>query len=174
MTQFVSAPGTLCAALVLALTPLTALAQDTDDAASRNQALVKRFFDTTLSAGDVSDIDQIIAEGYVQHNPLVPQGRDGFVSGLAEFRGAFPDYRSRIDRIVATDTEVWVLHTASGTQCGTYFDMAPSQRRFEIQILDIFRIEDGLLAEHWDVFPADRMMAQLADVAQPAQPAACG
>lgn len=168
MTKSVSIAGTICLGLVSGFLGAAAHAD-----APGNLALVTGFFETTPNPGDAAALDRIMAEDYVQHNPFVPQGREGFRTGLAEFRTAFPDYRSRIDRIVATDEEVWVLHTASGTQCGVYFGMPPTGRRFEIQVADIFRIVDGQLAEHWDVFPAERMMTQLSDAAAPTNPGAC-
>jgi steroid delta-isomerase-like uncharacterized protein len=168
MTKFVSATGTILTGLLCGLVGTAAHAE-----APENLALVTGFFETTLNAGDVAALDQIMAEDYIQHNPFVPQGRDGFRAGLAEFRAAFPDYSSRIDKIVATDDEVWVLHTASGTHCAAYFGMPPTERRFEVQVTDIFRIAEGRLAEHWDVFPAERMMAQLSDAAAPTNPGAC-
>jgi ketosteroid isomerase-like protein len=121
-TLFVSTSATLSVAIVAGVFGIAAHAEVPD-----NLALVTRLFETTLNTGDVTEIDQIMTEDYVQHNPFVPQGRDGFVNALADFRAAFPDYRSRMDRIVATDEEVWVLHTASGTHCSPYFGMDPDR-----------------------------------------------
>jgi predicted SnoaL-like aldol condensation-catalyzing enzyme len=43
-----------------------------------------------------------------------------------------------------------------------------------VQVADVFRIVDGKFAKHWDVFPAERMVAQLTDKAAPKIPAVCG
>jgi len=114
-----------------------------------------------------------MTEAYVQHNPFVPSGRDGFIDALAEFRSAFPNYRSEIDQIAVDGDRVWVLHMATGTQCGSYFGIEAEGRSFEIQVVDIFRIEDGKLAEHWDVFPAERLVAQLTDASREADMSGC-
>lgn len=166
----VSVAGITGVALAAMLHPTISNAQGMEGS---NEALVRVLFEEVLNEGDTSGLPGLMIEDYVQHNPFVPQGREGFVQGLSAFRAAFPDYRSTIDQIAMDGDRVWVLHTARGTQCAEYFGVPAAGRAFEVQVVDIFRIEDGRLAEHWDVFPAERMVAQLTDTDAPADPARC-
>ena len=154
--------------VLLSFAPSTA-----QEAEHGNAVLVRTFFDQVLNAGDVTILSETMTETYIQHNPFVPSGRDGFVNALADFRGAFPNYRSEIDQMAVDGDRVWVMHTAVGTHCASYFGIEAEGRSFEIQVVDIFRIEDGRLAEHWDVFPAERLIAQLTDESREADMSEC-
>lgn len=134
---------------------------------SEREAVVLRLFREVLNEGRLNVADELIAEGYVQHNPLVPQGLDGFKDGLAAFRTAFPDYSSSVEDIGIDGDRIWVRHTARGTFQAPYFGIEPTGRPFEIAVADVFRIEtrpDGrsVLVEHWDVFPFLDLLAQVA------------
>lgn len=127
----------------------------------QNKMLVRDFFEVVLNEGELSRAGEFVAEDYVQHSPMVPQGLDGFVEGLATWRTAFPDYTSTIKDIIAEGDRVWVWHTATGTHMDDYFDLAATGNRFELEVLDVFAVRDGKLAEHWDLFNLSALMNQL-------------
>lgn len=139
-----------------------------------SETLVRRLFDEALNQGQFDAVPDLVAEGYVQHNPLVPQGRDGFLVGLSAFRAAFPDYASTIEDVAVSGDRVWVRHTARGTFRGAYLGIEPTGRSFEISVADVFQVQEGpdgrlRLAEHWDVFPFLDLLAQVAPDAALAQ-----
>jgi steroid delta-isomerase-like uncharacterized protein len=123
--------------------------------------LVYTFFDTVLNAGRLELAQEYIAPEYVQHNPMVPQGLQGFVDGLSAWRVSFPDYHSTIKDVIAEGDRVWVWHTARGTQQGAFGELPASGRTFELDVRDIFRVENGKFAEHWDLFNVPALMQQL-------------
>lgn len=123
--------------------------------------LVRAFFDHVLNASCLDLAKEYIAPDYVQHNPMVPQGLQGFVDGLAAWRASFPDYHSTIKDVIAEGDRVWVWHTARGTQQGSFGNLPASGRAFELDVLDVFRVENGKFAEHWDLFNMPALMQQL-------------
>ena len=127
----------------------------------RNKTLVRDFFEVVLNEGELSRAGEFVAEDYVQHNPLVPQGLDGFKEGLGAWRTAFPDYRSTIKDIIAEDDRVWVWHTATGTHINDYAGLPATGNRFELDVLDVFRVRGGKLEEHWDLFNFSALADQL-------------
>lgn len=126
-----------------------------------NKQLVRDFFEVVLNAGELSRAGEFVTEDYVQHNPTIPKGLDGFVEGSGTWRAAFPNYHSTIKDIIAEDDRVWVWHTATGTQTGDYFDLAATGNHFELDVLDVFLVRDGKLAEHWDLFNFSVLVDQL-------------
>lgn len=76
--------------LAALLSPTQSSAQDNEEA---NKTLVQNFFERVLNAGDTGPLSEMMSESYIQHNPFVPSGREGFKEGLSDFRSAFPDYR---------------------------------------------------------------------------------
>lgn len=105
-----------------------------------NKALVVNFVETVLQGGDASNITDFISpEQYIQHNPQIGTGLDGLGAAL----GAMAEAGITM---VYTDTPIVVaqgnfVFTASE---GTFGD-APTA------FFDLFRVEDGLIVEHWDV-----------------------
>lgn len=107
-----------------------------DDRPRRNKALVLEAMTSLFQRHDASAVERLYARDYIQHNPNIPQGRDALraiVAGLPEHVFYEPGL------IVAGDDLVAIHGRIRG-----WAD--------EPQIVvDIFRIEDGRLAEHWDV-----------------------
>jgi predicted SnoaL-like aldol condensation-catalyzing enzyme len=97
----------------------------------RNKAVVLDFYDRFFNKGDASAVDQLLVEHYIQHNPGVPDGRDAIKPFVAQ--GPFP---ADVKRIVAEGNLV-VAHV--------YYPILDSAA------VDIFRLHDGLIVEHWDV-----------------------
>ncbi|MEM6430940.1 MAG: ester cyclase [Deinococcota bacterium] len=126
-----------------------------------NKQLVETFFTVVLNEGNLARAGEFIATDYIQHNPMVPQGLEGFVEGLALWRDAFPNYNSSINDIIAEGDKVWVWHTATGTHINDYFDLAATGNTFELDVLDIFVVRDGKLTEHWDIFYFSVLARQL-------------
>ena len=104
-----------------------------------SRALVVDFYDRFFNHHDVSAAD-VIADAYKQHNPQVPDGKAPFVD---YFRGYFeknPLARNRIVRSAVTDDLVYLhVHATNG-------DGDRGQA-----IVDIFRVRDNRIVEHWDV-----------------------
>jgi predicted SnoaL-like aldol condensation-catalyzing enzyme len=77
---------------------------------------------------------------YIQHNPSAPDGIGGFKAFIGFLREKFPDSRSEIKRAFA-DGDYVILHVHSVREKDTRGRA----------IVDIFRLENGKIVEHWDV-----------------------
>ncbi|WP_197717558.1 nuclear transport factor 2 family protein [Pannonibacter phragmitetus] len=107
-----------------------------DDRPQRNKALVLEAMTSLFQRHDAQAVDRLYAPDYIQHNPGIPQGRDALraiVEGLPEHVHYEPG-------LIIADGDLVAIH-------GRIRGWAD-----EPQIaIDIFRVEDGKLAEHWDV-----------------------
>lgn len=118
-----------------------AFAEDRDLAKEEaNRKLVVSFYDRVFNDHDLSVAEEVVAEDYIQHNPFVPDGRAPFVDYFKGYFAENPDAKARIVRSAADGDLIW-LHIES-----TNGDKSPP-----VAIVDIFRVEDGKIAEHWDV-----------------------
>ncbi len=80
-------------------------------------------------------------EGYIQHNPNVPSGpAAGFVESISGLFERFPDWSTEIKRVITEGDLVVVHHHVRQTKD----DLGSA-------VVDIFRVIDGKLIEHWDV-----------------------
>jgi predicted SnoaL-like aldol condensation-catalyzing enzyme len=105
-----------------------------------NKKIVIDFYDKALNQKDFEAAAKHFGPRYIQHNPLVPNGPDGLKGLVALLKEKFPNSRSEIKRAIA-EGDLVVLHVHSVRE--------PGQRGRAI--VDIFRLENGKIVEHWDV-----------------------
>lgn len=124
---------------------------------------VKHFYDTVFQTGDIDAVSLTMADDFVDHAPWPghPATREGFQSGTAEMRLAFPDLTVEPTKMIAEDDKVAVIVRITGTQHGEFMGNPPTGRTFEIEAVDILRVKEGKLLEHWGVMDVERMLAQL-------------
>ncbi len=150
----------IVAALIFAsmgLVPELASAQN----AAKNKALVQGMMDEVFNRHDLSKIDNAMAEGYVQHNPFVPQGRAGFRGYMQATFAAVPDWRFELRKISAEGDLVWTYGSYSGTPKSQWGQIPPTGKSFNMDAADLWRIKDGYIVEHWDVLDVNGMLRQL-------------
>lgn len=108
-----------------------------------NEELVVQFYDKVFNQRlDVKKLAmQYLTEDYIQHNPYVPTGRQGFIDAIGGYLPLVPDTKWDIKQVI-TDGDLVVLHihvhSLSDTGPGT-------------ALVDIFRVCRGKIVEHWDV-----------------------
>lgn len=139
MTSFLRSAA-LAAGLILALATGPAQSASRDLAAEEaNRELVIAFYNRFFNDHDIGAAD-VVAEDYIQHNPRLPDGKDTLVSFFTGFFKDNPRWRERIVRS-GTDGDLVFLqvHATNG----------PDDRGQAI--MEIFRVKDGKIVEHWDV-----------------------
>jgi predicted ester cyclase/phenylpyruvate tautomerase PptA (4-oxalocrotonate tautomerase family) len=106
--------------------------------------------------------DQIMDEGYVQHNKLVETGRKGLLAFMRYVFQAVPDTRFVVHDVFATKDRVVTRWTWTGTLKGDGFlGVAPKGQRIEFDGIDIWSVRNGKLYEHWDEFDWPRALIEL-------------
>lgn len=135
-----------------------AMAQNT---LQENKQLLANFGAEVFDKKELSSLHSYMHEGYIQHNPLVPQGLTGFKQFFADWFNAVPDWNYSLTKIVAEGDTVWAYGTYSGTQQGDWLGIPATNKSYSIAAVDIFRIQDGKLAEHWDVIDVYGLFKQL-------------
>ena len=105
-----------------------------------NKNTVMAFYQAAINGKDFDAAAKFIGARYVQHNPLIADGIDGFKAFVGYLGETFPKLRAEIKRIFA-DGDFVIVHTHGVRE--------PGQRGSAI--VDIFRLEDGKIVEHWDV-----------------------
>ena len=138
-----------------------------DDSES-NKRLVESFVDAVFINHDLTSLDRYMTDGYIQHNPDVPQGKAGFIEFFVKTFSAMPDFRYSVKKIVAEGDQVWVYSTTSGTHTsGPWLDVPPTGNKLHFDVVDMFRVENGKVAEHWDVADTLGLFSQLGKVKIP-------
>lgn len=136
----------------------TAMAQDTPES---NKALLGQFAAEVFEKKDFSNLENLMDENYIQHNPLVAQGSAGFKQFFSTWFNAVPDWQYTLEKLVAEGDTVWAYGVYSGTQQQEWLGIPATNKAYRIHAVDIFRVEDGKLAEHWDVIDTYGLFKQL-------------
>ncbi len=109
----------------------------TADQSARNKALVLEAFDTLFNKKDIAAAERFWSPAYIQHSAHIPPGREGLFA-LIE---AVPREMRYENALIMAEGDKVMLH-------GRFSNIgAPA----DWIVVDIVRVENGLLAEHWDV-----------------------
>ena len=104
-----------------------------------NKELLQAFYEEVFNGHDVDAARKYLREDYIQHNPGVGQGREAFIDAFRKKFEMVPTFHLDVKRIIV-DEDIAAVHLhATGL---------PGQS--ESVVVDIYRLQDGLLAEHWD------------------------
>ena len=107
---------------------------------SENHRLVSDMYERVLQPLDSSRVDEFFAPDYIQHSPLAATGAQGLKDFLDWARARSPHAEHRLQRLFV-DGEYVIAHV--------HVIINPGDRGNAV--VDIFRIADGRIAEHWDV-----------------------
>jgi len=100
-----------------------------------------------LQYGHLELADKAMAPGYIQHNPNVPTGRDGFKTFFARFAKPEPikeDWKKKPVLILTSGNIVFFLVENEGK------DPADPSKTYKYNWFDMLRVDDGMIQEHWD------------------------
>ena len=130
------------------------------DSAAIGAALLDRYV-AAANAHDTSSFPELFTEAYIQHSG---RGPSGLAAQIENFRGILsrmPDMQVRVeDRIIAGD-KVVARMAFSATHTQPLQGIAPTGRRFTLKTIDIWRVENGKFAEHWDLVDFPGLLKQL-------------
>ena len=114
-------------------------------AEQENMKLVQGLYEEVLNGRDTALADRYLSADFVQHNPLFGEGRNGYREFVEEFFFAkFSDLRVSTAIAVAQNDRVLSFTKWQG-------HAADQDKELEVEIADLYRIQDGKLIEHWDV-----------------------
>ena len=107
---------------------------------------------------------------YIYHGPGGQElrGRDG-IRGLWEaFLTAFPDLTASVDEAISEGDNVALRWNVKGTHTGDFLGIPASGKSITLPITEVFRVENGILAEAWDQYDRLHLLEQIGAV--PTQP----
>jgi predicted SnoaL-like aldol condensation-catalyzing enzyme len=105
-----------------------------------NKKNVVEFYNRALNEKNFDAASKYLGARYTQHNPVAADGPEGLKAFLGFLRDKFPNSRSEIKRVFAEGDYV-ILHVHAVREPGTRGRA----------IVDLFRLENGKIVEHWDV-----------------------
>jgi len=109
--------------------------------AEQNKITVREFYDLAFNQRQPdAAVAKYVGASYRQHNPMAGDGPAPFIGYVRWLAGAQPDFRFEFKRFVA-EGDLVVVHS----------HLVPSAGARGTAVMDIFRLENGKIVEHWDV-----------------------
>ena len=132
-----------------------------------NREIVEMLCAEVFNKHSFKMLDQYMRDDYIQHNQDVPQGKAGFKNFFTNTFKSIPDFGYTIKRIVAEGDFVMLWAATTGTHTGgAWLDHLPTGNKINIDVVDIFRFQEGKIAEHWDVADTFTLFSQVGVVEQ--------
>ncbi len=151
--------------------PREAGGRRTSVSAEENKAVVRRFIEEVQNNGNVDATDEYIAADIVNHTPPpgVSPDLEGAKQIFAMIRAGFPDHDAVVEDQVAEGDKVATYKTFTGTHEGEFAGVPPTGKRATIRVIDIVRLRDGKIVEHWNIVDQLGLMQQLGVIPTPEQ-----
>ncbi|MBT2548119.1 ester cyclase [Arthrobacter sp. ISL-65] len=132
---------------------------------ANGSGLIERFYREIIEGGNLSLIDELATDDYLDHEealPGQPPGKEGVRYFVNAVRTAFPDIRVKSLEPSLADGNMEACHVVlTGTHRGEMAGVAGTGKSVEFGGTDIIRVEDGKVAEHWGTTDNMRLMQQI-------------
>ena len=132
--------------------------------AAETTATYDRLLDRYLAAvnaHDTSAFPEIFTEAYIQHSGRSPSGLQAQIANFQRIFANWPDFQSRFEDRIFSGEKIVVRTTFSATHSRDVLGFAPTGKRVSWGAIDIWRVENGKLAEHWDMVDVAGLLKQL-------------
>jgi steroid delta-isomerase-like uncharacterized protein len=136
-----------------------------------NKAIVRRIYEEVISKGNLALLDELCAPDIVDHAALPgsPPGREGVRQWFTLIRTAFPDTQVTVEDLIAEGDKVVARVRPEGTQHGEFLGIPPTGKYMTITAMDMFRVADGKIVEHWGEQDMLGLLQQLGAIPTPEQ-----
>ncbi len=117
----------------------------------QNSRLVQRALEEVFGAGNLSAVDEIFHEDFINHDagPRTPPGPEGLKVTVGWLHQSFSDLHYEIEDEIAAGDKVVVRVVSSGRHTGPFIGFPATGRTFSVEQIHIYRIADGKIIEHW-------------------------
>jgi predicted ester cyclase len=132
-----------------------------------NEAVYRRLIEEGFNQGNLAVVDELVSQGSHEHQRGSQDGVEGTKDTIKYLRSAFPDFKITIDEVVVSGDKVWARQRGGGTNLGSFAGHPPTGIKAFTDVIDLVRIEDGKIVEHWGVPDQLGMMLQLGLIPQP-------
>ncbi len=116
-----------------------------------NKQLYRNYVEEMWNKRNPSAADRFLAADFIEHNTNLPPGLAGRKQFVASVLAGFGDYHGEIQEVIAEGDNIVARVQWTGTQDGPFQGRPATGNKLRFSTADFFRVENGKLAEHWDV-----------------------
>lgn len=129
---------------------------------TRNVETFHKVIDLGFSQGKLDSLDGPFTRDFQEHQDgMNPPDLEGTKGAISQVRISFPDLKLEIVDFITKGEMAWFRLKGHGTHMGQFGPMPATGKRIEIDVIDICRFQDGLIAEHWGIPDRFSVMRQI-------------
>ena len=133
-----------------------------DEQAEQAKDVIRRFVEEVQNQKNWDVYDELNDPDFFNHSaPPGMTDKEGSKQLLGGFLGGFPDCRFTVDDMIAEGDQVVTKKTFHGTHTAEFAGIPPTGKEVTLQYVDIMRVRDGLITEHWSSMDQLSFMQQL-------------
>lgn len=125
--------------------------------------VLQRMLEEGFATGDTAAVDRLCSPDLVEHqfglSGAGSEAIDRVKRAIRDLHRSIPDLRFTIEDSAESGDRVWIRAVGRGTATGPFFG-PPSGRPVEITVIDVARVVDGRIVEHWGVPDRFALLAQ--------------
>jgi steroid delta-isomerase-like uncharacterized protein len=127
------------------------------------KAVVRRNTEEVQGRGNFDVFEELFADNFIDHTPQPGTTPDkaGVRRLYTYLRAAFPDFYAEIHWQLADRDRVTTYKTYHGTHEGPFLGVAPTHRKIHFEAVDVMRVQNGQITEHWGVGNLLSLMQQI-------------
>ena len=130
--------------------------------AENNRAVVREFVDVLQNGHDVDAAIEMLSPDFIDRSGMTdPPTREGSRAVFEMLLAAFPGMRATIHDMIAEGDKVATRKTLHASHGGEFFGVPATGKRVAIEVIDIMRVADGKITEHWASVDMLGLMKQL-------------
>ena len=132
------------------------------DQEARNIETFRKVVELGFSQGKLDSLDSLFTRDFQEHQDgMNPPNREGVKKAIAQLRTSFPDLKLEIADFIIKGDKGWFRLKGQGTHLGQFGPMPATNRKVVVDVIDICRFENGLIAEHWGIPDRFSVMRQI-------------
>lgn len=126
-----------------------------------NCEIVRRFTEEAWGKGDLGVVDELVASDAVASHGSEVGGPEGYKQEIMQVRNGISEYRTVVEDVFGVGDRVAIRWTTTGRHAGMLFGFAASGKDLCIPGVDVFRVVDGKIVEHWGEDAMPTLLAQI-------------
>ena len=127
------------------------------------KAVVRRNTEEVQNGANFDVFEVLFADDFIDHTPQPGTTPDkaGVRKLYSYLRAAFPDFHAEIHWQLADGDRVTTYKTYHGTHEGHFLGVAPTHRKIHFETVDVMRVQNGKITDHWGVGNLLSLMQQI-------------
>lgn len=123
--------------------------------------VLRQIIEQGFGNADLYIIDHLVADDYIEHQFNMRGGKEGLKKAIISLSNAFSNHEYELINHSVNGDIVWVHYRSTGEHTGQFMGQAPTGKKFSIDVIDVARVHNGKLVEHWGVPDRFALLMQL-------------